>query len=100
MKESEGVSENDDQKKDLPEKEVAHQTSERDEILHDIENPEPAPARPPITDPERELETKAATEDFVAAKIATPPASPAPQNPDLPAGEAGKNTTLIRIANR
>jgi len=57
------------------------QPSERDNIIHDIENPEPATERrAPITDPEREIATRAAAEEFVAAKLTTPPASPAPQN--------------------
>ena len=43
---------------------------DRDQILNDIENPTPTAERAtPITDPAREIETKAATNDFIANKI-------------------------------
>ncbi len=45
------------------------QIPERDEILRDIENPQPVAERAPIIDPERELETRAAAETFVESKI-------------------------------
>ena len=59
------------QKIQLPKEDTEPEEStsnpERDQILHDIENPTPTPARKvaPITDPERELSARAATDDFV-----------------------------------
>jgi len=73
--------------------------TERDDILHDIENPMPTPQRgAPITDPSHEIESKSATENFIATKLSTPSVSatetttikvPPPQTSDLPA-QAGK----------
>ena len=44
----------------------------REQILNDIENPTPTPPRAAITDPERELTERVATDDFIAEKLSTP----------------------------
>ena len=69
---------------------------ERDQLLHDIENPQPTPERGsvPITDPAREIASRSATNDFIASKLAAPSVSTAekvtmkpPQSPEAPSAQ-------------
>ncbi len=78
--------------------------AEREQILSDIENPRPTAERgaTPITNPEREIAARSATDSFVADKLSAPSISvgktetvKVPQSPEAPgthppAGEAGK----------
>ena len=68
---------------------------EREQIIQDIENPSPTPETKvaPITDPRREIESRSATDNFIASKVGntnvssneTDAVKVQPQNLDLPA---------------